>query len=221
VSTLDATAVPALCEKCGQWFTNPLFVVEGEGAVVSSEGAKINHLGCGGMGVIPEGEYTFTEDGVRAVLAAGLSADDISTLVAVLEKTRGAVTYEELLAVVEEAPPAVATAIKQQLPADAGAARANLKMLAAALATVAIAAGGVEVAHEDAEMAHRMRRLRRPLSNGSTGTWRRRCRRSRATLSKPSCVPSHPAPLRGATIRAGAARATSSRSATDDDAVAR
>lgn len=49
-------AVPALCEKCGQWFTNPFLMVEGSGATITSEGARINHPGCGGFGVIPEGQ---------------------------------------------------------------------------------------------------------------------------------------------------------------------
>jgi hypothetical protein len=143
-------AVPALCEKCGQWFTNPLFVAKG-GTVIAEDGAKINHLGCGGFGVIPAGEYKFTEDGVRAVLDAGLTKEEIEKLIALLEDERDSVAV--LANLPPDTPPEIVEVIRDHLPADPVAAKNARKALATALA-IAVAGYGVHTAHQDAESAH-------------------------------------------------------------------
>jgi hypothetical protein len=146
-------SVPALCEKCGKWFTNPFFDASGPGLTITSEGARINHPGCGGYGVIPEGEYRFTEAGVRATLMAGLSAEDIQQLVDLLTTVHGSASYEELVAIVETSPTAVREILKKFLPSDLATAQAYIAIFIAALVLV-VAKGAMDVAHQDSAVAH-------------------------------------------------------------------
>jgi hypothetical protein len=111
------------------------------------------------MGMIPAGEYKFTEDGVKAVLAAGLTAQEIRHLILLLEEshdTPSLLAFPKAAAEHERpaVDPAVIVVIRGLLPSDPTAARTAKKALATALATLLVAGGAVEVAHHDAQQAH-------------------------------------------------------------------
>jgi hypothetical protein len=125
--------IPALCERCGEWFTHPGMAMGTSMTYKAQEGARINHPGCGGDGVIPAGEYEFTEAGVKAVLDANLSTDDLAQLIALLREAHGAATYEELADVVDRAPRAVRGKLKKLLPTDLSKATFYLTILMLAL----------------------------------------------------------------------------------------